>query len=56
MEKYRFAVDTLRAANKSSTPTSNTNDVLGPFDDIFGGFRGRRFRPILEPSGRPGRN
>ncbi len=54
IENQRFALDTLRVANRSPTPTSETNDFLGPFDDICG-VRGRLFRPILEDSGGQGR-
>ncbi len=45
IENLRFALDTLRMANRSPTPTSKTNDFLGPFDDIWGG-RGRWSLPI----------
>ncbi len=36
IENKRFALDTLRVSNRSPTPASKTNDVLGPFDDIRG--------------------
>ena len=45
IENSRFALDALRVANRSPTPTSKTNDFLGPFDVILG-VRGRRSRPI----------
>ncbi len=46
IENYRFALDTLRVANRSPTPTSKTNDFQGPFAVILG-VRGRRSQPIL---------
>ncbi len=36
IENYRFALDTLRGANRSPTPASNINYFLGLFDDIWG--------------------
>ncbi len=40
--------------NRSPTPTSKTNDCLGPFDDL-GGARGPNFGAFKEGSGGPGR-
>ncbi len=45
IEHQRFALDTLRVANRSPTPASKINDLLGLFDDIWG-VRGRLARPI----------
>ncbi len=35
IEDLFFALNIRRAANRSPTPTSKTNDFLGPFDDIW---------------------
>jgi hypothetical protein len=45
IENYRFALDTLRVANRFPTPASKINDFLGQYDDIWG-VRGRLSRPI----------
>ena len=44
-ESKRFALDTLRVANRPPTPASKIKDFLGLFDDIWG-VRGRLSRPI----------
>jgi hypothetical protein len=41
----RFALDTLRVANRSPTPVSKINDFLKLFDDIWG-VRGCLSLPI----------
>ncbi len=46
IENSRFALDTLRVANRSPTPASKIYDFLGLLDDILG-VRGRLSRPIL---------
>jgi hypothetical protein len=43
MSPIRFALDTLRMANRSSTPASNINDSLGLLDDIWGVWLGPPF-------------
>ena len=43
IENKRFDLDTLRVANRSPTPASKINDVLGQSDDIWGA-RGPHFR------------
>ena len=55
IENWRFALDTLRVANRSPTPTSKTNDFLGPFDVTCGG-PGPPFPADLGGPGGPGRN
>ncbi len=37
IENKRFALDTLRVANRSPTQASKINDVPGQSDDIWGG-------------------
>ncbi len=55
VENLRFALDTLRVANRSPTPASKINDLLGWFEDSWG-VRGRLSWPIWGDSGGPGRN
>ncbi len=45
IKNMRFDLDTLRVPNRSRTPISKSNDVLGQSEDIWGA-RGPRFRPI----------
>ncbi len=51
IEAWRSVLGTLRVANRSPTATSKTNDVLGPFDEIWR-IRGRRVRLLRGPAGR----
>ncbi len=44
IENYRFALDTLRVANRSPTRASRINDFLGLLD--IWGVRGHLSRPI----------
>ncbi len=46
VENKRFDLGTLRVCNRSPTPISKSNDLLGQSDDIWGA-RGPHFRTIL---------